>query len=138
MKRWTNGRFVLRAGDYTARPPGDVDAPLLEQIYRGLKAEVGAKEAGNFVAWVSNLPDLSASAFIQSFEQFWASECSDTDPHQREGTSYELQGHGDVFALMASAFNGPRLDHSYIVSQSRRLKQPFLDRHPGEIKTKRH
>src|SRR3989338_2371038 len=73
VNQWTKGKFNFRASFYTGRDPnsGDLNSSILEDIYQGIRKEFGDQKAKNFARFVATLGDLSASAFIQAFENFW-------------------------------------------------------------------
>ena len=138
--KWTRGRLNFRSSFYTGRgvTTGDLNSSMLEQIYQGLKADVGQKEATNFAKFVWKLKDLSASAFIQALEQFWHEGCPDQSPEQRAGTGNEMTAHGEdryteAFALIGQAFGGRRASAEEIEQQSLSLKMSFCRNHEKEL-----
>ena len=139
--RWTKNQFNFRASFYTGRGVnnGDLNSMMLEKIYQGLRVEVSQEVATNFAKFVDKLKDLSASAFIQAFEQFWEGGCQDTNFQQRTGTSNEITGHGHVrdfeaIALLGAALGGQRMNVEETERQSRFLKSTFIEIHRDEIK----
>src|SRR3989338_1280027 len=91
VNRWTRSKLNFRSSYYTGRGPtsGDLNSVMLEGIYKGIKNEVGEQEATNFVNFVDNLKNMSASAFIQAFQQFFYSDLSETNI---QGTGRKLSG----------------------------------------------
>lgn len=141
---WTNGKFILRSSFYTGRgvTTTDLNSQILEMIYQGIKTHVGEKEAANFVNFVANLKDLSASAFIQAFEQFWYGGCQETDMLQRERSGDQITGYGDEryiegLAIIAGALFGQRMSTQDIERASSAISWQFLSGHEDEL-TKRN
>lgn len=140
VKKWTGGQLVFRSSYYTGRGPkfSDLNSDMLEGIYLGLRSEVGQQEAMNFVNFVDNLHDLSASAFIQAFERFWMLECKQSEILQPEGSGDQITGRGDErytegFVLIAEALSGNLKSPNAIRSESLAIKAPFLKQHRAEI-----
>lgn len=139
--RWTRHKFNFRASFYTGHGvvSSDLNSAILEMIYQGLKTEVGQEVATNFAKFVNNLKDLSASAFIQAFEQFWYGGCKDTDFKQRPGTGNQVTGHGsevevEALVLVAEAlFGGRRMSLEETERASRSIKQQFILEHKDEV-----
>jgi hypothetical protein len=139
VSKWTNRRFGMDSHAYTGRDPseGDLNSVILEQIYQGLKAEVGQREAGNFAKFVANLTDLSASAFIQAFQRFWWSGCRETNIVQPEGSAWDLTGGGtdEAIALLGAFMHG-RMPRQEVLQTSQRIKAKFVADHAAEIARK--
>jgi len=68
----------------------------------GISKDVGKSVATNFVRFVNNLTDLSASAFIVALEKFASSDGKTTNIPQQQGDSTRLSGHGEE--LVAQSF----------------------------------
>jgi len=137
---WTKHKFNFRSSFYTGRGSnsGDLDSSILEMIYQGLKRDVGVLEAANFAKFVNHLTDLSASAFIQAFEQFWATGCGVPSEPQRKGTGNQLTGRDEeqIFeglALIGSALGGPQLSPAMEAMLSQSIKAKFVYDHKEEI-----
>lgn len=145
VDRWTRGQLVLRSSFYTGRDPsaGDLNSTMFEGIYQGIKAEVGQAEATNFAKFIAKLKDLSASAFVQAFEQFWYSGCvnlKEAVVAQRERSGYQLTGRNkelfaEGFALIGLALSGSMMSTSQIEQASRSIKSQFVFNHKDEIAT---
>ncbi|MDP3954502.1 MAG: hypothetical protein Q8Q06_03755 [bacterium] len=141
IRGWTKGKLNPRSSFYTGRGPniGDLNSWMLEAIYQGIKTEVGEGPARNFVQFVYDLKDLSASAFLQAFEQFWYGGCEVTTEPQREGTGNQLTGHDEdeLFAegwgLIGHALGGSRLSQDKVEALSCSLKLEFIEKHKKEI-----
>lgn len=139
VTEWCDRRFNFRASFYTGRGVnlGDLNSTYLEMIYQGLKTDVGQEAATNFVNFVDNLKDLSASGFIQAFERFWWSGCTDTYISLPAGVGNQLTGRGDAligegFALIAAGMGGGLPSPEVIEAQSRHVKAEFLKLHKSE------
>lgn len=138
---WVNGKFTLRSGFYAGRGvnSGDLNSKILEMFYQGIKRDLGDHIATNFVRFANKLRDLSASAFIVAFEQFWANDCTVTDIAQQSEDRNQLSGHGD--ALIGEAFGligailggGNSQSDAEIKVQSFFLKREFIASHKEEI-----
>lgn len=140
VSRWCKGQFILRASYYTGRGVnlGDLNSRYLEMIHRGLKKEVGSREASNFVKFVNNCRDLTASGFIQAFEYFWASGCEDVGVRVGPGTGNKLSGrgnelYGEGLALIAAALGGGLQSPEKIERESVSVKEEFLRNHRDEL-----
>lgn len=99
---------------------------------------MGQTEATNFAKFVANLKDLSASAFVQAFEEFWYGGCTEIVIAQGERSGYQMTGHGDVrffegMALIANAFGGGNMSSGEIELASLPIKSQFVCRHKDEI-----
>lgn len=140
VRSWVDGRFVLRSGFYAGRPPslGDLNSEILEMFYQGILRDVGQEEASNFVRFVNNLSDLSASAFIVAFEQFWVQGCTVVKIGQQSSDRNQLSGYGEaLFAegmgLLATTLGRTPMSEEGIISASFPIKQPFIGAHLKEI-----
>ncbi|MFA6295297.1 MAG: hypothetical protein WC666_02635 [Candidatus Paceibacterota bacterium] len=141
VRSWVNNRFVMRSGFYAGREPSenDLNSRTLEMFYSGLRKDISQEAATNFVRFVNKLHDLSASAFIVAFENFWQAGCTTVDIAQDERDRSRLSGKGkrlemEAFCVMAgSLFGGEKMDESSIISASNRIKHAFIQRHIAEI-----
>lgn len=141
VKEWTNRSFLLNSGFYAGRKPspGDLGYDHLTKLYEGLKRDVGQDAATNFVRFVNNLGDMSASAFIVAFEKFWGSGCTATVIEQHVGDRARLDARGD--ALLAQGFGaimtalGDRTTSEEYESLSYGVKSRFLREHIDEVPT---
>lgn len=140
IRKWTDGRFIFRSSYYTGRGPncGDLNSDILEQIYQGIKNEVGKEEAKNFTKFVANQEDISASAFIQALEMFWNGGCKDRKVWQNEGAGNTLTGRDEElltegFALIAAGLSGSLKSPEEVARISQQIKIPFLHMHAEEI-----
>jgi len=137
---WVDGRFVFRSGFYAGRPPslGDLNSNILEAIYSGIKRDVGEEEGTNFVRFVNNLDDLSASAFIVAFEFFCANDCKRVDFSQKPEDRRRLDGRGrglevEAFGLIGEVMFGRKMSNDEIRSISNSIKSQFILHHQLEI-----
>ena len=143
VNNWTQRRFLLDSGYYAGRAPttSDLNSQILESIYDGLKSEAGGKDATNFVRFVNNLDDLSASSFIVAFEQFCANDCKIVAIKQRKEDRTRITGYGDeaemqAFAVIAEALSGRRRSDDEIKRLSDGIKYEFIRKHHKEIPAK--
>lgn len=138
---WTRGRFCMRSGFYAGRGPtsSDLNSDILESLYQGIKKELGEAAAANFVRFVNKLDDLSASAFIVAFEQFWAQDCKTVEIEQTSedrmrldarGSGLEAQAFGAVMSHMSGGSNKSEDEIRHL---SNRLKGKFIWTHRDEI-----
>ena len=141
VDRWTKSKLNFRSSFYTGRGPisCDLDSMMLEGIYRGIKNEVGEQEATNFVNFIDNLKDMSASAFIQAFQKFFYGGLSETNI---QGNSRELSGtsqdelFSEGMALIAHSLGDqPNPDEMERASYS--IKAVFLRDHEDELINKK-
>lgn len=142
ISSWVDGRFSARSGFYAGRGPsvGDLNSKILEMFYQGILKDVGAEAARNFVRFVDQLKDLSASSFIVAFEQFWMNECQIVQIDQEARDRFRLSGHGDAlfaeaFCTMASALGGSSADAGprEVEHLSWPIKAEFVSRHRAEL-----
>lgn len=136
VDKWTNRRFLMRSGYYAGRGPnsGDLNSKILESIYQGIKEDIGQEEASNFVRFVNQLDDLSASAFIVAFEQFAAQDGRVVSIEQRAGDGMRLDTHGDAllmqgFGAVMSAMGGQKRSEK----DHWNIKGSFIRQHETEI-----
>jgi hypothetical protein len=140
VRQWCKGGFILRSSFYSGRGVnlGDLNSKFLEMIYQGLKSEVSQEAAKNFVKFVNNLKDLTASGFIIAFERFWDSECQNTNTSLPSGLGNQISGRGDErfaegFALIGQIFGGGLSSPEKIERESHSVKDQFLRQHKEEI-----
>src|SRR3989338_6949100 len=78
VAEWTQRRLCVEPGYYAGRPPStdDISFRTLEDIYQGLRKDIGDVAAANFVRLVNSLDDMSASAFVAALQKFWAQHCT--------------------------------------------------------------
>jgi hypothetical protein len=143
MEQWMKGvRFglVLDPGYCSGRKPteSDLNTDMLEAIYKGLESDINKTAARNFVLFVNNLRDLSASAFIIAFTRFFASGCKMTDVEQQPQDREAVTGFGhamqvQAFAVVASRLVDGKPDEGDVERDSNRLKARFLRAHEREI-----
>jgi hypothetical protein len=130
----------MRSGFYAGRKPstGDLNSQILEMFYLGMKRDLGGEAASNFVRFVNNLDDLSASAFIVAFEQFWASGCEDVGVRQEPGDRNRLSGRGhglevEAFGLIGETLFGRPMSEEEIRVASVPIKSSFIRAHESEV-----
>ncbi len=142
VQRWTNGQFEMNINLVSGRGPTttDLNSKILEMIWEGLMQDGGPEKAENFVAFVRNLRDLSASSFIVAFEKFYKSGCKDVMIPQSESDRSVLERidtEGPLFALLSAALCNKsgasrELREEDIEIQSVRLKAGFLRDHAAK------
>jgi hypothetical protein len=73
VRKWTEGKLSSRPEYYCGRGvnTGDLNSDLLEMLWTGLTRSVGIPAADNFIYMVRDLTDLSATAFLKAFEEFY-------------------------------------------------------------------
>ncbi len=143
VERWTKDKMYFSSSFYTGRgvTSSDLNSEILEDMYCGIKADIGPKEARNFAKFVANLKDLSASAFIQAFEVFWKEGCSQPMIAQAPRSGYKSTGVieneilGEVFVLTGHAFSGRVQTQAQVEADSRSLKAEFVAKHAAEIRS---
>ncbi len=143
VREWVKdcrGGFTLSSGYYAGRGAnsGDLNSDILERLYKGLRRDVGQTEAANFVRFVNQLNDLSASAFIVAFQQFWANGCQVVEIDQQPGDGVALDAYGDdllgqAFGAIGSSLFRSKSDDS--PRQHERIKAQFISDHWAEIPT---
>ena len=135
----TDGRFSMRAGFYAGRGAnlGDLNSPILEKLYLGVRQEAGDEIAANFVRFVNKLDDLSASAFIVAFERFAARDGKVVDVAQQrtDRNALDHEPHRDMqaFAVIAGAMFGRQRSPEEDRRVSDEIKAAFIRDHLQEI-----
>lgn len=68
----SGGRLCARPEFYSGRGAthGDLNSPILELIYKGVKKEIGEAAAKHFVQMVADIDVLSATKFLNIFYAF--------------------------------------------------------------------
>jgi hypothetical protein len=119
----------------------DLNSDILEMLYGGIRTEIGAEAARNFVLMVENLTDMSATAFLVSFQHYWGNKYRWDDRKQQSGDGVALSGRGQqlhteaMFAVL-SALSDHR-DKGTRDWQSDSIKMPFLARHSTKPRSSR-
>lgn len=138
---WTRN-FVWDSGYYAGRGPSktDLNSEILEAIYRGIRQDISEVAAINFVRFVNNLVDLSASSFIVAFERFHYSDYETIDVPQRKEDRARLTGRGhalqaQALAVFAGALFGRPRDEAMTLQDSNFIKEDFIRAHRDEIPT---
>lgn len=111
----------------------DLNSDMLEDLWKGISENIGDEAARNFVLMVENLKDMSATAFLVSFQHYWHNKWRWDDRKQQPGDGVTLSGRGEelytegMFAVM-SALSDKR-DSQVRDYQSDEIRRPFLRRH---------
>lgn len=136
---WVGHRFSMDSGYYAGRGPtrSDLNSDLLEKLYQGIRRDLGKEEAANFVRFVNNLDNLSASAFIVAFEKFLAKEGKVAHVTQELGDGTCLTGHGEAlegqaFSAVASVMFDKRSPEK-LRQEHEGIKDIFIRIHEEEI-----
>ncbi len=134
---WTNRQFLMRSGYYAGRGPlyCDLNSKMLEEMYAGLKKDVGKEAASNFACFVNTLEDLSASAFIVAFEAFWENDCKIVKFEQRPEDGDRYESHEEAFGFLAVALTRGAPDERRAKAASWEIKSDFIRNHKKEIET---
>lgn len=106
---------------------------MLEDLWSGIKEDVGDEAARNFVMMVESLDDMSATAFLVSFEHYFHNKFRWDDRKQAKGDGNTLSGYGEAlhheaFGLIANALT-ERRSSDEMKWQSMEIKESFLMRH---------
>lgn len=121
---------------------GDLGSNHLEMIYKGIKKDVGEREASNFVRFVNNLDDMAASAFIVAFERFWNQDCEpEVGQHTSDRMRLDAPGDallGQALGAIASAFYSAQMSEEEYRQLSDQIKAPFVRDHFNEIPEDEH
>lgn len=133
-----------RSGYYAGRGPKtcDLNSEHLEMLWNGIRDDVGATAASEFVRMVEELEDMSASAFLVSFETYFCAKFRWRHRPQQKDDRNALSGRGDgligeAMGLLGEAmFGGGRNDPAWDRNESWNIKAMFLSRHSTKV-TKR-
>jgi hypothetical protein len=135
VRKWSNGRLCPRPGYYAGRGPltCDLNSDMLEDLWKGIQENIGAEAARNFVMMVENLKDMSATAFLVSFQHYWHNKWRWDDRKQQPGDGSTLSGRGEELYIegmcaVMSALADKR-DTQARDWQSDEIKRSFLVRH---------
>jgi hypothetical protein len=125
-----------RPGYYAGRGPctDDLNDQQLERLYTGLKTEVGDEAARNFVMMVEDLEDMSAAAFLWSFDALLGPQTvGRTSRQTADGVTVSGLRPGRSFAeaecLRAERTERPAQPLKSSERQSESIKRSFLMRH---------
>lgn len=148
FEKCQNGRMSSRPGYYSGRGPlsCDLNSGHLENFYHGIKIHVSEEAAARFVRFVNNLTDLSATAFLVAFEDFYHNGLFDDNYKplkQRENTGNTLSGRGKVleaeaFGCIAAIFGRSNVDPEQDKAASNGIKKGFVRAHENEIPAEEH
>ncbi len=137
---WTKGKFLMNPGFYAGCPPslGILNSEMLEEIYQGLKKDVGQEAATNFVRFVNNLRDLSAGVFIEALREFHLRNYQEVQIPGKKEDRVRISGRGtvakaQVWAVLAQTFSDRSLSEAQITRVSADIKQVFIKKHRNEI-----
>jgi hypothetical protein len=139
VRAWTTCTLSSSSGYYAGRGPnrGDLNSEHLEMLWKGILDDIGHEAARNFVLMVESLDDMSASAFLVSFQHYWYNKFRWSNRKQRSsdgatldarGPGLEVQGISAIFAALGRPSN-PEADKY----ESRSIKMPFLLNHGGKL-----
>lgn len=103
-------------------------------LWQGIRNDVGATAASEFVLMVEELEDMSASAFLVSFETFFHAKFRWKHRKQSSQDQYALSGRGkellaEGMGCIFSALGRGNVDPEYDKMVSWNIKAPFLARH---------
>lgn len=73
VRKWCGGKLSSRPKYYCGRgvKTCDLNSDILEMLWTGITRDVGIPAADNFIYMVRDLTDLSATAFLKAFEEFY-------------------------------------------------------------------
>ena len=137
VAQWTQRRLCVEPGFYAGRPPStdDISFRTLEDIYQGLRKDIGDVAAANFVRLVNSLDDMSASSLMTALHKFWAQHCTISFVPQRpddritvtpvKGKAQEQQ----LFAVVADAMVHGSTSEEEIRKLSSKVKNVFIHAH---------
>lgn len=134
--KWCKGTLSPRSGYYAGRGPrsGDLGDTHLEMLWTGIRDDVGEEAARNFVLMVEALDDISATAFLVSFEHYFCNKFRWLNRQQTRQDGITLSGRGEQLRaeatfLIFEALGGSRSSPEDDKRQSYYIKEPFLRRH---------
>lgn len=109
-------------------------------LWQGIRNDVGATAASEFVLMVEELEDMSASAFLVSFENYFHSKFRWRHRKQQPSDGVALSGRGDALfteALWAvgAALGRSKDDERWEKNQSWNIKAMFLRQHSTKEQT---
>jgi hypothetical protein len=138
INTWTQRRLNSRASYYSGRgvKRGDLNEDHLEMIHKGIKRDFSPQHAAVFVEFVHSLTDLSATAFLNAFEVFYAGGCADAKCYtqtSRDSIAINAQtdegkfaeGMATIAAVLGGGSRNPEMDSL----ESDSIKWAFLSRH---------
>jgi hypothetical protein len=136
VRDWSGSRLSPSSGYYAGRGPnrGDLNSDHLEALWKGIVDNIGQEAARHFVLMVESLEDMSASAFLVSFQHYWHSKFRWDNRQQERGDGAVLDARGPALETQAmcaifSAFGRGNRDPEMDRFESRSIKMPFLRNH---------
>lgn len=144
MNTWTQGKLSPRAEYYAGRGVngGDLNEQHLEMIYQGVLGYAGKEAADRFVLFVEGLENMSASAFVGAFYDFFYSRFTKTERKQTFADNLSITGRSEdagvaltfgMMELLSKSQHNPEYENMQKM-QSTLLKAPFLERHGKKVK----
>jgi hypothetical protein len=108
-------------------------------LWNGIRDDVGAEAARNFVLMVESLDDMSATAFLVSFETYFYNKLRWHDRKQKKQDGITLSGRGkqlegEAMGCIFEALAGSRSSPEDDARLSYYIKEPFLRAHGGKLK----
>lgn len=132
IRKWCGGTLINRPSYYSGRGPnaGDLGERHLTMIYEGIKADFEPEIVESFVSLVEAQSDMSASAFLTAFDQWFCNGFDHESVHRSNLDGMGITGYGaerDQQALLGAmaALMDNRPDYLKNV-QSEQIKAGFL------------
>jgi hypothetical protein len=143
VNTWTRGKLSSRAEYYAGRGVnrGDLNEQHLEMIYQGVLEYAGSEAAGRFVLFVEGLENMSATAFVGAFYDFFYSKFTKTERKQTFADNLAITGRSEdagvaltfgMMELLHKAERNPGYEDEQKM-QSLMLKAPFLAAHGKKV-----
>ena len=127
------GKLSTRPGYYAGRGPtsSDLGNMHLEMMYSYI-SNIDKDKAKEFVNFVNDQKDMSATAFLVAFDQFVRNGFDHEKVKRHASDGNTISAHGEAFGLIASVL-GRRDTPEMEASASYYLKSSFLRNHKNEL-----
>lgn len=127
ISNYCQGRMSGRPEFYSGRGAitSDLNSDLLEMIYKGIRAEIGAPAAMNFVQMVNDQPSLAATHFLHQLYELERNKWVWVKPLDPQVNEVAFTNELEALCTVMS-FDPHRRDDTF------RIRYAFLDKHREE------
>lgn len=136
IEEYTKNRMSTRPEFYSGRGAitSDLNSPLLEMIYGGVKKEFGDEAAAKFVQFIYDFGKLSATAFLNAFYDFIDAGCNYTPRGHSSKDDVDLGPDQDGREIIGMATIFGAMLGNTDRDETESIRGEFLWKHPEEYK----